>query len=156
MADCQMIFDFIQEWRSQKGFTGPLAVMGRSLGSACALEVACGHQDRVAGLILESGFAYAGPLLRLLGVDPQALGFVEESGFRNVDKIRHWRKPLLVIHAEFDHIIPFAEGQALFEASPSAEKIILKVAGANHNDLMSVGFAAYMDAVTRFFGLLKP
>jgi fermentation-respiration switch protein FrsA (DUF1100 family) len=147
MRDCHRILAFCQEWLNQRGFSGPLAVMGRSLGSASALELAALHPDRLDGLIVESGFAYAGPLLKLLGVDVKALGFREEAGFRNVDKIRHWVKPLLVIHAEFDQIIPFAEGQALYDASPSPAKTLLKVAGANHNDILSMGFAAYLEAV---------
>ena len=155
MSDCNVIFAFAQEWLSQKGFSGPIVAMGRSLGSASALEVAFRHQDRLDGLIVESGFAYAGPLLKLLGVDVQALGFAEEIGFRNVDKIRRWKKPLLIIHAEFDQIIPFAEGQALYEASPSPEKTFIKVAGANHNDILSVGFGAYMEAVVRLGVLIK-
>jgi fermentation-respiration switch protein FrsA (DUF1100 family) len=155
ISDCHVIFAFAQEWLKQRGFSGPLAVMGRSLGSAPALELASVHQDRLAGLIIESGFAYAGPLLELLGVDVEALGFTEERGFRNVDKIRNWCKPLLIIHAEFDHIIPFTEGQALYEASQSLEKTLLKVRGANHNDILAVGFAAYMEAVARLGALLK-
>lgn len=155
MRDCQVIFAFAQEWLAQKGFSGPLVVMGRSLGSASALELAARHQDRFDGLIIESGFAYAGPLLKLLGVDVDALGFKEETGFRQVDKIRHWHKPLLIIHAEFDHIIPFTEGRALYEACPSPAKTLLKVAGANHNDILAVGFAAYLEAVARLGAQVK-
>jgi hypothetical protein len=83
------------------------------------------------------------------------LGFTEETGFRNLDKIRYWKKPLLIIHAEFDHIIPFAEGRALYEASQSPEKTFLKVAGANHNDILAVGFADYMKAVVGLGVLAK-
>lgn len=75
------------------------------------------------------------------------MGFTEETGFRNVDKIRPWRKPLLILHAEFEYIMPFAEGQALYEACPAPQKTFLKVAGANHNDILSVGLAAYLEAV---------
>jgi len=77
----------------------------------------------------------------------ESLGFSEEIGFRSVDKIRHWTKPLLVIHAEHDQIIPYAEGLKLCDACPSEEKTLLKVAGAGHNDILSVGFRAYMEAV---------
>jgi pimeloyl-ACP methyl ester carboxylesterase len=155
MRDCHAIFAFAQEWLNEHGFSGPLVVMGRSLGSASALELAFLHQDRLDGLIVESGFAYTRPLLKLLGVDLPSLGLAEENGFQNVDKIRFWKKPLLIIHAEFDHIIPFAEGQALYEASPSPEKTFIRVAGANHNDILSVGFANYIEAVVRLGVLAK-
>jgi pimeloyl-ACP methyl ester carboxylesterase len=153
MQDCRTIFAFVREFLSQEGYSGPLVVMGRSLGSASALELAFLYQDRLDGLIVESGFAYAAPLLTLIGVNVASLGFVEEEGFRQVDKIRQWTKPLLVIHAEFDHIIPYAEGLALYEACPSIQKTLLKVPGANHNNVLSVGFDAYMRAVARLGGL---
>jgi pimeloyl-ACP methyl ester carboxylesterase len=122
MRDCQVILDFAQNWLKQQGFSGPLVVMGRSLGSASALELAFRHQDRLEGLIIESGFAYAGPLLKLLGVDVNALGFKEEAGFRHVDKIRQWTKPLLIIHAEFDHIIPWPRGRLCMRPAPHRKK----------------------------------
>jgi pimeloyl-ACP methyl ester carboxylesterase len=155
MQDCHTIFAFAREWLGQEGYAGPLVVMGRSLGSASALELASRHQDSLEGLIVESGFAYATPLLTLLGVDVAALGFVEAAGFRQVDKIRQWTKPLLIIHAEFDQIIPFAEGQALYEACPAPQKTLLKVPGANHNDILSVGFEAYLQAVARLGELAR-
>jgi fermentation-respiration switch protein FrsA (DUF1100 family) len=154
MQDCRVILAFAREWLAKRGFSGPLMVMGRSLGSASALELAASHPDRLDGLIIESGFAYAGPLLTLLGVDLPALGFKEDI-VRNVDKIKQWTKPLLVIHAENDQIIPFAEGLELYNACPSPEKTLLRVAGAGHNDVLAVGFAAYMEAVTRLGLLLK-
>jgi hypothetical protein len=123
--------------------------MGRSLGSAPAIELAATHADRVCGLIVESGFAFAGPLLELLGVDAAAIGFREETAFRHLEKIARFQGPLLVIHAEFDHIIPFSDGQALFDAGTSPRKTLLKIPGANHNDILAHGFADYLAAVER-------
>jgi pimeloyl-ACP methyl ester carboxylesterase len=153
LRDCQAILDFTLDWLGERGFSGPLVVMGRSLGSACALELAARRPGRLDGLIVESGFAYIAPLLELLGVNVQALGFQEEAGCGNLDKIRQWVKPLLVIHAELDQIIPCAEGQALYDASPSPQKTLLKVAGAGHNDILPVGFTAYLKAVTQLASL---
>jgi fermentation-respiration switch protein FrsA (DUF1100 family) len=155
MRDCHIIFEFVKDWLQKNNFTGPLIVMGRSLGSASALELAASYADQLDGMIIESGFAYAGPLLRLLGIDPTALGFHEEKGFRNIDKISKFNKPLLVIHAEFDHIIPFSDGQALFAACPTQDKSFLKIPGANHNDIFMRGIRAYMSAVAQIVDRVK-
>jgi hypothetical protein len=148
MSDCHRIFDFSQKWRSDRGFDGPLIVMGRSLGSASALELAAAHADRIAGLVVESGFAWAGPLLRRLGVNPEHIGFDESSGFANLEKIQGVAKPTLIIHAEFDHIIPFSDGQALHNASGDKESRLVKIPGANHNDIFMRGLDRYLEAIT--------
>ena len=123
--------------------------MGRSLGSASALELTTRHQDRIDALIIESGFAFGAPLLRLLGVDVTGLHLDPHDGFENLSKIRTCRIPTLVIHAEFDHIIPYSDGQALFKASAAEDKQLLKIGGANHNDILMRGFDDYMQAVSR-------
>ena len=147
MRDSHIIFDFTTRWLEQNQYTGPLVIMGRSLGSASALELAASYPDQIAGIVIESGFAYATPLLALLGIDADLIGFQEESGFSNVDKIAAFGGPTLIIHAEFDHIIPFSEGQTLFEASTAENKKILQIHGANHNDIHFRGLKAYMESI---------
>ncbi len=149
MRDCHRIFHFVKEQRAATGHTGPLIIMGRSLGSASALELAFHYEDQMDGLIIESGFAFAGPLLRLLGINSGAIGLDEGVGFKNVSKIKTFSKPTLIIHAEHDHIIPFSDGQALFDACPAPDKTLLKIPGANHNDILARGFSDYMAAVRR-------
>jgi pimeloyl-ACP methyl ester carboxylesterase len=147
MKDCHEIFDFTRAWLEENGYTGTFVVMGRSLGSASALELAARCKERMEGLVVESGFAYTGPLLALLGVDTAAMGFREEKGVGNLEMIKTWEKPALIIHAEFDHIIPFSDGWALFDACPSSDKTLLKIPGANHNDIFTRGLEEYMKAV---------
>jgi hypothetical protein len=149
MADCHHIYQYACSWLKQQNHTGPLIVMGRSLGSACALELAAEYPASIRGLIIESGFAYAAPLLRLLGVETDRLGFKEEDGFVNIDKIKRYEGPTLIIHAEFDHIIPFTDGFDLYKASAAQDKSLLKIEGANHNDILLRGFDSYMQAVER-------
>jgi uncharacterized protein len=148
MRDCHAVYAFARQWLLEMGFQGPLMVMGRSLGSASALELAAAYPGGVAALIVESGFAYAGPLLQLLGVNLAAIGFQEMAGFRNVDKIRAYPGPTLIIHAEHDHIIPMSDGLALYDASAAPDKTLLKIPHANHNDILFQGFAAYMAAIS--------
>ncbi len=148
MRDCHTIFSYVKNWLSKNGYTGPLVLMGRSLGGASVLELAMHHAGGIDGLIVESGFAYAGPLLALLGINTAEFGFEEAKGFRNLDKIKGFHKPTLIIHAQKDHIIPFSDGEALFEACPAPDKTLLKIAGANHNDIFMHGLKAYLAAVT--------
>ena len=147
MRDAHVAFDFVVKWRKARQQGGPLIVMGRSLGSASALELAFHYAREIDGLIVESGFAFIGPLLRLMGISMSALGLTEAMGPRNLDKIKTYSRPTLIIHAEFDQIIPFQEGQALFDACSSANKTLLKIPGANHNDIFFHGFVPYTEAM---------
>ena len=147
MQDCHAILEYVRKWRSDNGHSGPLILMGRSLGSASVIELAAARPDAYAGLIVESGFAYAAPLLRLLGIDVDRIGFSEAQGFRNIDKMRNVARPTLVIHAEGDHIIPFSDGEALYEVCGAADKTFLPIPGANHNDILFKGFKPYMKAI---------
>ena len=147
MQDCHAILAFARDWLEARGVSGPLLVMGRSLGSASALELAASHPDRVDGLIIESGFAYAIPLLKLLGVPVWTIDLKEEDGFGNLEKIAAYEGPTLIIHAEHDHIIPFADGEALWEASSAADKKLLQIPGANHNDIFLHGIREYFDSI---------
>jgi len=149
MRDAHAIFAYVRRWLAENRHTGPLIVMGRSLGSASALELAARYPDDIDGLIVESGFAYALPLLRLMGVATDRLGITESEAFDNTAKIGRYPGPTLVIHAEFDHIIPFTDGEALFAASPDPEKRFLEIPNANHNDIFLHGIGPYLDAVRR-------
>lgn len=152
IKDCHGIYKFIKDWLRDNGYTGKLIIMGRSLGSASALELASQYKNDINGLIIESGFAYALPLLQLLGVNTEALGIKEEDGLNNIGKIMEFTNPTLVIHAERDHIIPFSDGKTLFESSRAQNKQFLKIPGANHNDIFAVGLKEYMNAVRQLVG----
>jgi len=156
LADSHAILRLVTGWLSDQDHPGPLIVMGRSLGSAPALELAGHHPEAIAGLILESGFAHTGPLLRRLGVNLAALQFEEPRGFRQLDKMQTFTKPTLIIHAEYDHLIPLADGQALYEASPARDKQLLTIPGADHNTIFAVGWQPYLAAVETFAGHLRP
>ena len=151
IRDAHCIFDFVQEWLRKKGFGGPFVVMGRSLGSASALELAANYDDHIKALIIESGFAHTGPLLELLGVETQGA----KTGLGNLAKIERFKNPTLIIHAEYDHIIPFSDGQDLFKACSAKEKQLLMIPGANHNDIFARGLPEYMAAIGSLINKLK-
>ena len=155
MLDCHMIFKFVLAWLQKNNFPGPLILMGRSLGSASVLELAASNQSKVQGLIVESGFAYTGPLLKLLGINLGEINFSEKKGFQNIEKIKNVNTPTLIIHAAHDHIIPFSDGQALYDASPSDAKNLLEIPEANHNDILQRGLSEYMGAVKKITEVVR-
>jgi pimeloyl-ACP methyl ester carboxylesterase len=150
LRDAHKIFMFTEEWLKQKGVSGPLFIMGRSLGSASALEIAVSYQDQIAGLVIESGFAYSLPLMRLLGIDVGKFGITEDDCMGNLEKMKNIKKPTRVIHAEFDHIIPYADGVALFDACPDKDKEMVKIEGADHNSIFYHGREIYMQTLKKF------
>ena len=155
LRDAHAVFDFVSSWLQENGHTGPLMVMGRSLGSAPALELAASRQSDFAALIVESGFAYTMPLLRLLGLDVDGLGLDEDMGMDNLHKMAQVHIPCLIIHAERDQIIPVSDGQALYEACPSQEKTFVQIPGANHNDILLRDLKTYMQAVRNLADLVQ-
>ncbi len=146
MTDCLKIFDYALEYLKTNGYEGAIVLMGRSLGSAPALELVTSRKEMIDGLIIESGFAFALPLLKLLGINLDSIDVTEDI-IRNHEKIKEFENPTLIIHAEFDHIIPFSDGEHLFQQSIDPGKRMLKVHGANHNDILARGLENYMQAV---------
>ena len=94
LKDSTTVFDFVKNKLKEDEITGPLIVMGRSLGSASALEISSKYENRFDGLIIESGFAHTAPLFNLLSGGVPG-GFKENRGFHQIEKITPFAKPLL-------------------------------------------------------------
>jgi fermentation-respiration switch protein FrsA (DUF1100 family) len=74
----------------------------------------------------------------------------ERGGFQTFYDLVKFDRPTLIIHAQNDHIISFAEGQALYDACPATDKRLLMIPGANHNDILVRGMKEYLEAVKMF------
>ena len=150
MRDSHVIFEEVQHWLRDAKRTGPLVVMGRSLGSACALELAASHAGDLSGLIIESGFARTVPLLQCLGIDTQALGITESDGFNNAQKIAQFDKPTLIIHAQHDQLIPVMSAEILQVECAARSKEFRMVPGADHNTVMMRSGKSYFEGIKQF------
>ena len=150
MEDSHIVFDAVKEWLTAAGHIGSLLIMGRSLGSAAALEIASCHEEDVAGLIIESGFATTLPLLTSIGVDVAGLGISEDDGFRNVRKISSVNRPTLIIHGQNDEIIPVNAAAILQAQSPARNKEFQIVPGASHNTVITSAGEIYFTVIKRF------
>jgi alpha-beta hydrolase superfamily lysophospholipase len=149
LRDAHPIFRRLKEALREGGHAGAVLVMGRSLGSAPAIEAAFQYQDELKGLIVESGFSDAVRLLNYIGlpVEPPA-GY--QRGFPNGEKMRSIRLPSLFIHASEDHLIPLEEAQELYRLSIAEEKHLVVIPHADHNNLLMVGRGRYFQALQEF------
>ena len=126
-----------------------LFVMGRSMGSIPALEIASNNNGRLKGLIIESGFTSPVGLIRRLGLGSEDAGLtrVEE---KCREKVRNITVPALVLHGEDDDLVPLQEAKDLYEGLGSRKKKMAVIAGAGHNDLMFVGGERYFQEIEQF------
>ena len=150
LSDAREVFAWAKTWLGAEGYHGPLIIMGRSLGSAAALEIVTLEDNAVAGLFIDSGFAYTVPLLQGLGVDTETLGITEEDGFGNYFKISKFSKPTYILHAQHDTIISLVDAETLQAQSGARFKEFSMVPGADHNNIIDRVGDMYFQAVKRF------
>jgi fermentation-respiration switch protein FrsA (DUF1100 family) len=131
-------------------YKGDIIIMGRSLGSVPALEIAAHYQDRLTGLIIESGFSNTMTFIDCLGFAGLFAGVKNFKGFGNGEKIKAVSIPTLVIHAEEDMLIPISEGRELYDLSGSTRKKLVIIPEAGHNDIMTAGREEYFREIESF------
>ena len=125
--------------------------MGRSLGSIPAIELAYHHQDDISGLIIESGSANNfSRMWSYLDIKDREDVLGNESLFLNKVKIRYINKPTLIIHGEYDEILPVGEGKELYQNSGAKDKEVLIIPGAGHNDIMVTNQKLYFNTIETF------
>ena len=149
-SDAHIILDYVIKHLKTQKYSSPLFLMGRSLGSVSVLELSKRYPNDFAGLIIESGISTEEPLFMLIGTTAEQAGFKKEMGFQNDEKIKNYGGPLLVIHAEQDHIVSFSQGELLYTLCPSNNKKLLPIPNANHNNILGVAPQKYFMEVEHF------
>jgi uncharacterized protein len=147
--DAPILFKAIKDELSQKSQHHDVWLMGRSLGSISALELAYHHPDQITGLIIESGFPSIAQLIVHLGLPVGAIDLftVYEDCVSLVRKITI---PTLIIHGEYDMLVPLREAEDLYTNIGATDKELTIIPGADHNDIMFVGFDQYFSAIQSF------
>ena len=101
-------------------------------------------------MILESPFLSI-PEMAKVSFPFLPLGPLFRTRYDTLSKIGRVRSPVMIVHAEYDEIVPLQHGRRLFEAAPEPKEFYV-VKGAHHNDLHFVGGKAYLDELGRFLG----
>ncbi len=154
LEDAKILLQEAQNWLSHNQFSGALFLMGRSLGSVPAIDLAKNYEDDIKGLILESAIADTIPLAKTLGLDLDSTDFTEEDGFRNLQKIEKVTKPTFIFHGARDELIPAIEAEKLQAHSGARTKEFVIIPGAQHNTMIAVGGRLYFETIKGFINKL--
>ena len=150
--------DFLADARQVLNFTFEKApdpsrvlVYGMSLGAVPSLEMVL-HQPPCA-LILEAAFTSIQEISDTnIGVALPG-GFVTQGYFENVDRIRGYEGPLMVLHGIEDNLFPPESIQNLYDNAPGP-KVLHLIEGARHGLGDGVpettGFRTYGQFLTDF------
>ncbi len=113
---------------------------GRSVGGGVACQLA---DDRaVAGLILQSTFTR----VPAFAEDYYVPGFLVKDEFDNIDVLRSYANPVLLLHGRHDRLVPFAHARRLADTSDSADLVAYD---CGHNDCPPE-WEMFWDDVSRF------
>lgn len=111
-----------------------LVIVGQSLGSGVATQVAASLQEKgkaLGGLVLVSPFLSVPKVAR--EHVPCAASCLFPDRWKTIRRAPELRLPALVLHGTKDTIIPVEHGEAVASAIPGAS--FVPIAGRDHNDL---------------------
>lgn len=126
-------------------------VMGRSLGGHAALEVAAHCPERFDALVLSSPAGEGGPLAdRLVDVPEPTVRSLLAAHEAKLAKIT---LPTLLLHGSRDDLIPLSSVERLAKLLTSAaERTMMIIDGASHNDLLRLAHDACFGAIGELVG----
>jgi pimeloyl-ACP methyl ester carboxylesterase len=147
--DAHILLECVKRQLSLKSFSGELWIMGRSLGSISALELGYHYPDQIQGLIIESGFASVTRLIKHLHLPSRGIA-LEPIENEHRTRIRKIFLPSLLIHGEFDPLVPPQEARDLLAYLGTTNKELVVIPGADHNNVMFSSSDRYFGAIQKF------
>ena len=132
LEDATRIYEFLGK---QQKLQKRVGVMGRSLGSASAIEL-CARFAEISACVIESGYADPIPLVQRRGLQIGETTPEEDALYNNSRKIRNVKCPLLIMHGAEDFLIEPHEAELNFENAGSENKELEILQGVGHNDIL--------------------
>ena len=125
-------------------------VLGESLGTGVAIQLAA--QKPVAAVALEAPYTatvdIASEIYWWLPVS-----LLMKDQFRSRDYIARVKVPLLIQHGDADHIVPFAQGRALFAMANEPKQMVV-IPGGTHDIILD--HAVWAREVAFFLANARP
>jgi hypothetical protein len=147
--DAHLLFKAVREELSRRNFGRDLWVMGRSMGSLSAVDLAYHYPDEFRGLVIESGFASVTRLIKHLNLPSRGLRLEPIEQERKA-MIRQIAIPALILHGEMDRLVPLQEAKDLYHMLNSSKKKLVVLPNADHNTIMFAGLKQYFQEIQEF------
>lgn len=147
LKDAHLIY---RSLKNNEKLLNPLCVMGRSLGSALAIEL-CSHYPEIDCCVIESGYADPIPLVERRGLRIDNITPEESELFNNSRKMKKITCPLLIMHGENDTLIYPHEAELNYHEAGSKTKDLRILEGVGHNDILMAPDHAYFKCLQQFF-----
>jgi pimeloyl-ACP methyl ester carboxylesterase len=151
IGDAHPVLAYFHTLLDEQGFTASRFVMGRSLGSLPAAELAATAHERLAGLVIESGAPDLDRLRRRAGIGGSDAEIAELT-LAHARRVAPIPIPVFQLHGEWDQIIPLEYGVAFHEQLLTDRKQLVIIPGAGHNDIGWVGRELYFETLAQFLG----
>ena len=132
-----------------------VCVMGRSLGSAAAIELCSKFLD-ITCCVIESGYADPIKLVKRRGLGIKHVSLKENKLFNNSEKIDLVSCPTLIMHGENDFLISPQEAILNHKNAGSKHKVLDILNSVGHNDMMMASDNAYFKSLINFFNDVIP
>jgi len=149
ISDAEKVWTEVNRYVKESYAQAVSWVMGRSMGSIAALHLAYRFPQEMQGFIIESGFACVPRLIHHLGImapNPQLKSIEAEC----LEMIKQIEVPALILHGDRDTLVPWSEGKLVYDTLGSADKQMLAIPGASHNDIIFCDMPRYFGAIEQF------
>ena len=147
ITDALTAYDFL---RGKGVSPDQIMVLGESLGTGVAIQLAA--QKPVAAVALEAPYTatvdIASEIYWWLPVS-----LLMKDQFRSRDYIARVKVPLLIQHGDADHIVPFAQGRALFAMANEPKQMVV-IPGGTHDIILD--HAVWAREVAFFLANARP
>jgi pimeloyl-ACP methyl ester carboxylesterase len=148
--DAEAFYKVVKDWYATEQRTGPVVFMGRSLGAAIALDLACRHDNDSLALIMESAFDSTEDFLSGKGIRINESWPSEEDPFSNRSKLRSYSKAALFLHSHRDEVVSLNQIEWLVAKSRSKATQLQIVPTESREDIAEKAGDLYFTVIKDF------
>ncbi|MFT5698630.1 MAG: alpha-beta hydrolase superfamily lysophospholipase [Desulforhopalus sp.] len=152
--DARAVFNQAISYLADMEYVGAKFVMGQSIGSVLAIDLAYHNPDLIKGLLLESVMCQTTEYLNSHGIATAEIPDLEENGFQNLKKIEKIELPTLIFHGARDQWTPIAEAEKLQASSGARTKQFFIIPGALHENIHENAGPLYFETIKNFIDTL--